>query len=202
MNPNSPATPRQTFCLFCATGKDFRSQNLTAGIASALIGAIAHLRGNKPAALEIVQKMLSGEAVAIPASVPIKTESNENKFRSLYDKAWAAGVAAANAINPIPMIVGTPSSPFGNDMDPKKPIYFVEGGACGFAWVSVRPANSSFANWIKKNNLGKTDSYAGGVSVWIGDYGQSLQRKETHAHAMAEALRAEGINAYGQSRID
>lgn len=57
---NGPASPRQTFALFCATGKDWRNTpGLTYGKVSDALGAVQHLRGNKPAALAIVAKMFS-----------------------------------------------------------------------------------------------------------------------------------------------
>ena len=45
-------------------------------------------------------------------------------------------------------------------------------------------------------------AYGGGFTVWIGDYNQSLQRKEAHAYAMAAELNAHGIKANGESRMD
>jgi len=198
MNPNFPATPRQTFALFCATGKDFRSRGLTMEIASGLLSAISGIRNNKQIALSTVESMLSGQAVAVPAHIV----SNETKFQTVYDKAYSAGMKAAQEISVTPMVVGSPSTPLGNDISPEKPIYFVPDGVCGFAWVTVKPGNSSFANWLKKNNLARKDSYYGGVTIWIGEHGQSLQRKEAHAYAMALALKSEGFNAFSDSRID
>lgn len=62
-NPDGPASQRQTFALYCATGRDFRGAGLSRGKASELIRAVSHLRGNKPAARAIVEKMLAGETV-------------------------------------------------------------------------------------------------------------------------------------------
>lgn len=200
-NPTENATPRQTFCLWCATGKDYRAANLTKEIASGLIAAIQGVKGDKVAARAIVDDLLAGKTVNTAAPA-IPVESKEDKFRALWDKAMAAGMAAANACNPVPMVVGSPSTPFGNDIDPEKETYFVPDGVCGFAWVTVRPGNSPFANWLKKNGLARKDSYAGGVSIWIAEHGQSLQRKEAHAFAMARELSIAGIKAYGNSRID
>ncbi len=61
---NAPASPRQTFALFCSTGKDWRATpGLTYGKAHAALSAVQHLRGNKPAALAIVSPMLEGATV-------------------------------------------------------------------------------------------------------------------------------------------
>ena len=110
------------------------------------------------------------------------------EFQILWNEARIAGLLAGAASVPIPMVIsGYP---------------VVEGGVCGFAWIKIRPANSPFANWLKKNGLGKTSSYAGGVTIFVHDFGQSLTRKEAYAAAFAGVLAKAGINAYGDSRID
>lgn len=73
---------------------------------------------------------------------------------------------------------------------------------CGFAWIKVRPANSPFANWLKKNGHVRGVAYHGGVDIWVHEFGQSMQRKEAFAHAFAEVIYNAGIKAYAQSRID
>ncbi len=68
------ATSRQTFALFCATGKDWRNApGLTFGTASAAIAAVQFLRerkdkGAKAEAREIVESILSGTTAAAVAS--------------------------------------------------------------------------------------------------------------------------------------
>lgn len=127
--------------------------------------------------------------------------ANATQFQAIFDEAMEAGRKAATAMTPSTMIVGSPSTPFGTDVDPRKPVYVVPEGPCGFAWVKVRPGNSPFANWLKKHNKGHK-AYEGGVDIWISDYNQSMQRKEAHAGAMARVLNAYGITAYSQSRMD
>lgn len=122
--------------------------------------------------------------------------------RSLYAEAHAAGMAAGAAAKPAAMVVGHAASVFGNDIDYSKPTYVVPDGPCGFAWVNVKPGNSRFANWLKKNGLGRRDSYYGGVSVWVREFGQSMTRKEEYAYAFAKTLRAEGVEAWANSRMD
>lgn len=53
-------------------------------------------------------------------------------------------------------------------------------------------------------NRPRTDGYYGGVSIWVGGFGQSVQRKEAYANAFAEVLneRVEGVRAYAGSRMD
>lgn len=126
----------------------------------------------------------------------------KNSYQFLFDDAHAAGVKAAAATTPTPMVVGTSTTPFSNDIDYSQPTYYVEGGVCGFAWVNVKPGTSAFAKWLKTKGLARTDSYYGGVSMSVREYGQSMERKEAYAGAFAERLRAGGINAYMMSRMD
>jgi hypothetical protein len=121
------------------------------------------------------------------------------KYSGLWEKAVAAGYAAGRGAEPEPMVVvgGVPGE--------KPKAYFVSEGVCGFAWVKVRPGNSKFANWLKKEGLA-SNAYGGGVSIWISDYNQSMDRKYAHASAMAEVLRAglegERVSVYADSRMD
>ena len=74
--------------------------------------------------------------------------------RELYEKAHLAGMRAGNGEKVTPMIVGSPSTPLGSDIDPSKPTYFVEGGCCGFAGVVIKPARGKFVSLLKKYGLG------------------------------------------------
>ena len=122
--------------------------------------------------------------------------------KEIYAEAHFAGMNALTSANPSPMVVGSPSTPLGNDIDPSKPTYFVAEGPCGFAWVNVKPGNSKFAKWLKSNGLGRPDSYYGGVTVWVREGGQSAARKEAYAYAFANILNNYGIKAYANSRLD
>lgn len=121
-------------------------------------------------------------------------------FSAIVDEAEAAGNAAAARCVPTPMIVGSPSTPFGNDIDPNKPTYFVADGVCGFAWVSFA-GNTSFGRWMKKTGKAR-DHYPKGLCVWVRDYNQSMQLKEAYAEAYAAVLRKHDIEAYAGSRMD
>ena len=128
----------------------------------------------------------------------------DREFQILYNEAKMAGLKAGAAVEVVPMIVAEHTNPL-NDNSPVKKAYFVEGGVCGFAWVNVKPGNCPFANWLKKNNLGRTSDYYGGVMVWeSGDnyFGQSMTRKEAFCYAFAEVIRKAGIKAYASSRMD
>jgi hypothetical protein len=113
------------------------------------------------------------------------------KFAAVFDRANREGYAAAEAHKPSAMVVSSSTE-----------RWFVPEGVCGFAWVRVRPGNSSFAKWLVKNKLAHK-AYTGGVDIWISAHGQSLERKERHAGKMASILKDElGINAYADSRMD
>jgi hypothetical protein len=108
------------------------------------------------------------------------TKLKYEQFKALYETACAQGIEAGN--NAIP-------------------TERVDGGACGFAWVNVRPGNCSFAKWLVAKGLTRR-SYYGRVKIWISDHGQSWERKVAHADAMAKAFRDAGINAYSGSCLD
>lgn len=130
-----------------------------------------------------------------------KKTLSKRECARIYKEADAAGHAAGEAAVPTPMIVGTPTTPLGNDIDYTKKTYFVEGGVCGFAWVNISPARGAFVNYLKSIDAGYK-SYYGGYDVSVRGFGQSMTRKEAYAQAFAEVLRSYGINAYAQSRMD
>jgi hypothetical protein len=81
---------------------------------------------------------------------------------------------------------------------------------CGFAWVNVKPGTSRFARYAKALNTNarhlssgwRADSYYGGITLWVSDYGQNMQQKEAYTNAYAEVLRRHGIAATSNSRMD
>jgi hypothetical protein len=117
-------------------------------------------------------------------------EARDKKWADLYDRAEEAGREAAEAAVPVPMVVS------GYEHDP------VMDGVCGFGWVVVHPGNCSCALWAKQNK-GARAEYPRGMCVrYVGEYNQSMTRKEAFANAFAEVLQGEGIKAYGRSRMD
>ncbi len=130
---------------------------------------------------------------------PLRSESD---FENLYLRAQEIGQLAGEALSPAPMVVVERQNPF-DDSSPIIRQYAPEpAGACGFAWVNIKPGNSRFANWLKKNGLARKDSYYGGVSIWIRQHGQSYEKKIAHARALAEVLSEAGIKAYASGRLD
>lgn len=136
------------------------------------------------------------------AAEKVDRQGRYAKFAEAYDKAAAAGRVAGQAASPVPMVVQERAGPFGG---PVKQEWYVEGGVCGFAWVSVSPGNSSFAKWLSKQGLARK-AYGGGVQIWISAFGQSMQRKEACAYAMAKVLQEElsdsKLSIYAGSRMD
>ena len=125
----------------------------------------------------------------------------KTQAKRLFANALEAGIKAGNSANPTPMVVGTPTTFLGNDIDYDKKTYYVPDGVCGFAWVVIKPATSSLALRAKQLGLGHKE-YGGGYSISVREHGQSLERKEKHARAYAKVLSDAGVNAYSQSRID
>lgn len=114
------------------------------------------------------------------------------EYAKFWQEAWQAGHAAGAAHKPRAMVVC--------DMN-GSPVETVHDGMCGFAWVTVKGANKGFGHWLIKQGLAKA-SYTGGAQIWISNYNQSYERKSAHAYAMAESLRANGVNAYSDGRLD
>jgi len=137
---------------------------------------------------------------AIFAKSAEERENREATWKALYDKAHAAGMAALEAARPMPMVVQERQSPL-DDASPVKKEWFVEGGVCGFAWVTIQPANCSFAIWLRKNTQASR-GYYGGMQLWVHEGGQSMQRKEAYASAFAKVCAEAGIKAYMGSRMD
>jgi len=125
------------------------------------------------------------------------------EMNDLYQKAHQAGIERANEIADSikPMIVEEHK----NMLDDSSKVvkqYVVEGGPCGFAWINIRPGNCKFANWLKKNKLASADSYYGGVSIWVHEFGQSMALKEAYAQAFSRFIEGYGIKSYSMSRMD
>ena len=110
-------------------------------------------------------------------------------FATVWSNACAQGRLAGEACIPRPMIVsGYENAP-------------ILDGVCGFAYITIRPATSAFARWLKSKGIGHR-AYYGGWEISVSDYGQSMNRKEAHAAAVADYLKASGIPADYYYRMD
>jgi hypothetical protein len=140
------------------------------------------------------------------------------KWADLLVRAEAAGKAAGASVTPTPMVVVQRANPFDDNSAIVKQYAPVMDGACGFAWVSFRPAAGGegrrFINWLKaaKHSVRVVEpcievrpDYPTGYSYWISDYNQSLTRKGAHADAFAHVINEagiEGLTVYSQDRMD
>lgn len=132
------------------------------------------------------------------------------KQKSAYDilvEASEAAEAAVRACRPTPIVVGTPTTPFGNKIDETKETWFIEGGVCGFASVVIKPARGKFVAELKKRGIGSAHYYGGyAASSW--EFAPSIRRDQSYERACAAAagavkvLQSYGINAYVDARID
>jgi predicted nucleic acid-binding Zn finger protein len=121
----------------------------------------------------------------------VKSGPKDAEFAALYLKARQAGLDAGSAEKTSTMVV------VGHGQR-----YVVPEGPCGFAWVVVKPGTSAFARWLVKKGYA-SKHYYGGVSIWVSDFNQSMERKYAYAAAFAEVLRQGGIeNCYADSRMD
>lgn len=133
-------------------------------------------------------------------TINLKT-ATPGEMQAIYDEAFNAGMEAGNAHNPTPIMVGEAVG-LSSKIDYSKQTYFVPEGVCGFAWVNIKPANSRFARFLLNKKLARTDSYAGGICVWVREFGQSYERKRAFAQAFVKILSAYGVKCYSESRLD
>ena len=97
----------------------------------------------------------------------------------LLERAHLMGMDAGRDSTPTPMIVGSPSTPFGSDIDYR----------------------GKFVSYLKSLGMGYKHYY-GGYYVPVREFGQSLARKEAYAEAYAKVLSEEGMSCYVDSRMD
>jgi hypothetical protein len=107
------------------------------------------------------------------------------RYEEAIGKAHQAGMAAGMGASPTPMLVQEHANPLDDNSPVVKTYAPVMGGVCGFAYVTVRPGNSSFALWAKKNK-GWFKAYYGGMQMSVRAFGQSMERKEAYARAFVE----------------
>jgi hypothetical protein len=119
-----------------------------------------------------------------------------NDFIRLCNKAHEAGMKAGYEVRPTPMIVSEADIQ-GNRIGKS---WYVDDGACGFAWIAFK-GNTAFGKWAKAQGIARPH-YPSGLCVWVGEFGQSVDRKSAYAGAYAQVLRDAGIDAYADSRLD
>jgi hypothetical protein len=72
----------------------------------------------------------------------------DQEFQILFNEARIAGLQAGLASVPMPMAVVEHTNLL-NDSSPVKRAWVVDDGVCGFAWITVRPANSTFVRSLE-----------------------------------------------------
>lgn len=79
-----------------------------------------------------------------------------------------------------------------------------DGGACGFAWVTIRDVRSNSKMGKALQEVGFRKAYGGGLQLWNQWWpGQSVDAAEHGATAYAAAIQEElGVKAYSGSRLD
>ena len=127
------------------------------------------------------------------------SKKEDLEFSKIWAEAYAAGLKAGDECRPTPMGLGVAKGIFSNEIIPGT-LSIVPEGVCGFAWVKIK-GTTAFARWAKKNGL-TIPHYGGGLDLWCRDFGQSMQRKEAWAAAVAKVLESYGIEAFADSRMD
>lgn len=123
----------------------------------------------------------------------------EQKLAGIFVAAVAAGEAALEAAKPTPMAIVEADILTGEPKVGARRLV-IDEGPCGFAWV-VFPGNTAFGRHMKKHGHARK-AYGGGLQYWVSQGGQSMQRKEAFARAFASVLKANGIDAFADSRMD
>lgn len=126
-------------------------------------------------------------------------------WKAVYDLAHKAGLEAVDKATPTPMVVYE-SLGLSDIPKPGGKSWVVPSGLCGFAWIVITPATSSFVRFLKAKGIGRKHYY-GGWSVWVPSLfpdarDQSVEYKEAYARAFASVLREHGIEAHAESRLD
>jgi len=159
--------------------------------------AMAKASGASASAIRALELKLIDEKIAYEKE---QRQARYADYESWLAEAHEAGMKAVQALNVVPMLVQAHSNPL-DDSSPVVQSYFVGDGVCGFAWITVRPANSSFGLYVKKNH-GWKSAYGGGIQKWVSDFNQSMQKKYAYASAFAQVLNSHGIVAIPGERMD
>ena len=124
-------------------------------------------------------------------------------YEKILAEAHEAGMAAGSAKVATPMTL-VESDLFDN---PIGKTYYDPEGPCGFAWVVTHEhGNGKFVKYLKSisdgMSVGNKYYYGGYYVKWVGEFGQSIEKKEAYADAYAAILKDYGIKAYSGSRLD
>ena len=136
------------------------------------------------------------------------TMINQTTPINICNIAHDAGMEAVKTVVTRAVLIYQETHPFSGEMDPTKPSYVLDDYPCGFAWVSVKPANKGNTRLGKDERRAleavgfRKNYYEKSYQLWISNFNQSMQKKEAYADAYAKVLRGHGIRAYSGSRMD
>ena len=116
--------------------------------------------------------------------------SKAEEYAKVAEEAHQAGIKAGSNHVPEPMHLS-----YGGKTET------ISTGVCGFAWILVFPNSQGFARWATKMGIG-SKAYGGGIQIWVGYYGQSMEMKLAYAKAYVEVLQKYGIKSFAESRMD
>ncbi len=82
--------------------------------------------------------------------------------------------------------------------------------ACGFAWVSFKPATLPFTRWLKKRGHARKAYAETGLIMSVSKFGQSHSKKLAYARAYADVIETElvlsgvepTLTVYGAGKLD
>lgn len=141
-----------------------------------------------------------------------RSTTSDAKFAQLFEELKSVSIQAlAECPAPTPMIVGSPSTPLGTDVDPNQKTWYHADGVCGFATVVLESGRSGFAQWLLKNEKGNKWWSFGrykGVGIYtfsrfgFANIGQSYEKNKFVANAMANYLRNAGFDCWVDARVD
>lgn len=195
-------TSRQSWAIFCISGYDVRNTKIKSEDASKIIG---NLKSDDPH--KNAEAIVSIEDCGGTKKKDASGSSNKDQdYRAIYEEACEAGHKAATNHKPTPMHVVQRANPLDDSSEIVHRYEPVSDGVCGFAWINLKPATHSFAKWLKKNDLGRKDSYYGGRTIWVFDYNQSMEKKSAYAQAFASVINKHfadnKFQAFPMSRMD
>ena len=102
-------------------------------------------------------------------------------FKAAHSAGFAAGIAAD--VEPIGYITDNTCP------DNARALSYVSSGVCGFAWVDVKGARGLMRQAFIDAGFSES-AYKGGLSFWVGAFGQSYDRKSAYSDAFMYSLRA------------
>lgn len=101
-------------------------------------------------------------------------------YEEIFSEAWNAGLKA---------------------VEKAEKEFTIPWYPCGFAWVEFK-VKGKLAKWLVQNNIAKKHVGQAGAYIWVFEHKQCMEKKYIHAVAMAEVLKAHGLDCHAMSRED